>query len=668
VRYVLIAAVSRYRDPALDLAGVALDSKRLRVVFERHTERVGGVREFLHLRDAEATRDGILAALDRLIEETRPDDQVVLYFGGHGHLAPGAAAEHERYVFLPHDATFTTATGAGLSTGVLRTRLERLRPREIVVIFDCCHGGGHSGEVAEAGWSSRLRQEVFDGWRAIYVMAATRGRELAGEVAGTGGFFLQALCEGLEGKAWYDSQGRISAQAAWLYASRRASRRAAELGHVQNPVAGGTPSDEIILTAPAHLAGEWFKVRHLRNPHFVGRDAELRRLHEALAEARPPGGDNRPTGTALTGMGGIGKTALAVEYVYTHRSSYPDGVFWVDAARPLLQVFEEVAFLLGILSRDQAAAGLAAAAFNALNSRPDALLVLDNIPDPSTLLDPVVPGCVPAQLKCHVLFTTRRRDLSPFSEVELGELDAEEALDLLLRHAGCRTALDPEHPAHAEACRITELLGRLPLALELAGAFLGELRPDIALADYRRSLQQHGCLVVVDGGDDPETAPLRRTVHEMAIAATLGDQFRTLTHPDDTLLLRVAGQLPESASIPMIRLGLLAGIDHRRGLGGLLPSPLEASLRRLVRACLIERLDDDRVRLHPLVREFAASQTPRDQMAALRRACAARLAQAYDSVDTLEELAASPTHGIDVMQDDLIAALDLCQEPGDGPA
>ena len=76
-----------------------------------------------------------------------------------------------------------------------------------------------------------------------------------------------------------------------------------------------------------------------RNSEFVGRDGDLVRLHACLSGSGPVG--IRPAG--LTGMGGIGKTQLAVEYVYRHRSDYPDGIFWIDAAGPLAEGFARLA-------------------------------------------------------------------------------------------------------------------------------------------------------------------------------------------------------------------------------------------------------------------------------------------------------------------------------------
>ena len=67
-----------------------------------------------------------------------------------------------------------------------------------------------------------------------------------------------------------------------------------------------------------------------RNHDFVGRTDDLERLHATLQQCEPVG--IRPAG--LTGMGGIGKTQLAVEYVYQHKGDFPDGIFWIDAAKP----------------------------------------------------------------------------------------------------------------------------------------------------------------------------------------------------------------------------------------------------------------------------------------------------------------------------------------------
>lgn len=81
-----------------------------------------------------------------------------------------------------------------------------------------------------------------------------------------------------------------------------------------------------------------FEVPFKRHPHFFGREEDLKRVHAALQGMRPAG--INPAG--LTGQGGIGKTQLAVEYTYRYRHAYPDGIFWLNAVRPLPNEFAKL--------------------------------------------------------------------------------------------------------------------------------------------------------------------------------------------------------------------------------------------------------------------------------------------------------------------------------------
>ena len=75
-----------------------------------------------------------------------------------------------------------------------------------------------------------------------------------------------------------------------------------------------------------------------------------------------------------------------------------------------------------------------------------------------------------------MLFTTRRHDLGRFVGIEVTILPEEPALQLLLRHPSRRAALTPSHADHEHARAIARMLGRLPLALELAGAYPGQVQ------------------------------------------------------------------------------------------------------------------------------------------------------------------------------------------------
>jgi len=195
----------------------------------------------------------------------------------------------------------------------------------------------------------------------------------------------------------------------------------------------------------------FFTVPFPRNADFVGRDANLTTLHAALSGDGPVG--ILPAG--LTGQGGMGKTALAVEYCHRHRDDYEGGVFWVNAAESLAQGFAALGCVINPANFDRPIPRQIDAAARYLNDHPDGLLVLDNVEDPAILARPVATGLIPTELACRVLFTTRRRDLpARCRPVEVTVLPESTALSLLLRHPGCQFIRQPGHPQHAEARRI----------------------------------------------------------------------------------------------------------------------------------------------------------------------------------------------------------------------
>ena len=408
---------------------------------------------------------------------------------------------------------------------------------------------------------------------------------------------------------------------------------------------GETPSE-------ADEKRHFFTVPFPRNADFVGREADLTNLHAALSGGDPA--DNRPVGilpAGLIGQGGMGKTALAVEYCHRHKADYPGGVFWINAAEPLAQGFASLGCLIDPANFDHPIPRQIDAAARYLHSNLDALLVLDNVEDPALLTRPVATDLIPTELACRVLFTTRRRDLPRRCRaVEVTVLPPDAALSLLLsQRNGVQATTGPEQKIAAEICAI---LGHLPLALEIAAAHLR--RPRLSLAHYRQALLERGALAVVDDPKGKVSADDLTTRHTAAVAATLAEQWESLENEDARLLLRVAGQLPAAAQIPIARLGLLAGISDEEDIFG---SPLELATTELENASLIEKLQADELRLHPLVREFAGAQTPTGERDKFRTACAENLHRAYSDFVTLESHCAR--RGVAALEADLASATEL---------
>jgi NB-ARC domain len=128
---------------------------------------------------------------------------------------------------------------------------------------------------------------------------------------------------------------------------------------------------------------KYFMVPYSRNRYFTGRKAQLATLREKLCEEKALQYNHR---VALFGLGGVGKTQLAVQYVYKHSNQY-NAVFWVSAAdeSTLLAGFQEIANLLtGCSPNSQSDVQMVEIARSVLcwfQEHTNWLLVLDNLDD-----------------------------------------------------------------------------------------------------------------------------------------------------------------------------------------------------------------------------------------------------------------------------------------------
>jgi tetratricopeptide (TPR) repeat protein len=219
-----------------------------------------------------------------------------------------------------------------------------------------------------------------------------------------------------------------------------------------------------------------FHVPHPRKQgQMVGREDDMRVLRAQLV-----GGFPTPFGrtAALQGLGGLGKTQFAVEYAYLYRSTYSGGVVWVSADQSIGSQLIKLAEDAGWVAPESDQAHKIDVAARRLRAHPDTLVIFDNVARVGDI-EPYLP--LPSTLS-HILITSRTHQ-EGFVPVPLRLLDYDESLDMLVREAGRQPAGDVDMEA---ARQIARKMGGLPLALELAGAYL-RLRP-ISWAKYRKLL------------------------------------------------------------------------------------------------------------------------------------------------------------------------------------
>jgi tetratricopeptide (TPR) repeat protein/transcriptional regulator with XRE-family HTH domain len=299
----------------------------------------------------------------------------------------------------------------------------------------------------ERGWTQQQVADFIGAPFALYISRWENGTALPSS------YYLERLCQ-LFGKSIHEL-GLSQLQGEW-----QGKPPARPAPREQQPVA--RPPDPRMGTFPTP-----------RNTFFLGREDVLARLHrrlhagQTMALAQPP---------ALSGLGGVGKTQVALEYAYRHAQEY-QAVFWLraDTRDAVVAGFLEIARTLNLPEHDQRDQLIAVAAVkNWFGQHTDWLLILDDADDLAFL-----PEFLPAPLRGHLLLTTRAQALGGLaSRIEVEVLEPETAALLLLRRSGL-LALDAPltqaEPTDVQAAvRLVSELGGLPLALDQAGAYLEE--------------------------------------------------------------------------------------------------------------------------------------------------------------------------------------------------
>ncbi len=349
-------------------------------------------------------------------------------------------------------------------------------------------------------------------------------------------------------------------------------------------------------------------------PAFTGRTATMRELDALLAD--------REATAVVTGMAGVGKSALAVHWAYRVRERFPDGQLFVNlrghAATPALRPIEALATVLRSLGVPAGDVPVdreeAAALYRSLLAGRRVLVLLDNAGS-AEQVRPLLPGTV----DCFVLVTSRdqlsglvARDGA--RQVDLDVLTASEAAEVLARILGQqRVHREPEAlAALAQAC------AHLPLALRIAAANLVG-QPHLTVAEYLARLTTGDPLSALEIADDPEAA----------VRGAFDLSYQALA-PDARRMFRLLGVAP-GPELAEPAVAALTGVP---------PAHARRLLEALRRAHLVIQGAADRVALHDLLRCYAeercAAETGgQERVDALRRlyewyesgvaGCAARL-------------------------------------------
>ncbi|MFC0542485.1 AfsR/SARP family transcriptional regulator [Kutzneria chonburiensis] len=399
--------------------------------------------------------------------------------------------------------------------------------------------------------------------------------------------------------AVYPLDERLSGQTMLaLYRAGRQAKAIAEHGRIRTRLAtelGVDPSPQLqaiyqqILTGEADIAAAVAVPRQLPTaaPSFVGRADLLAQLDELRA------GGTR----VLSGIGGVGKTWLALQWAGRNLEHFPDGQLYVDLhgfgpGEPMSPDAALLGFLQGlgvdsaVIPADRQSR---AALYRSTTAGRRLLVVLDNAGDTAQVA-PLLPGGGSA------LVTSRNRLAGLVTShgarpVLVDVLDDAEARDLFVRQLDSPRLSEPALDDLVEHC------AGLPLALGIVAA-RAVTQPDLPLSELADELRDQASRL--DGLDSGEI--------DLSLRAVFSSSLRSLP-PDAVELFTLLGSAP-GPDISVAAAAALAGVK--------IPA-VRNLLRQLENASLIARTPHHRYRMHDLVRLHARELSSPNLSTALLR-------------------------------------------------
>lgn len=236
--YLLAVGVSQYANPdynnlvlpakdARDFAAAAL-RQRQAALYRDVEARV--------LTDREATRAGILQALEWLSRSVGPEDTAMLFLAGHG-----VTLIDRSYYFLPHDADVDRLAQTAIANSQLTRLIASIKGQRLFFI-DTCHAGNALGGRRFSTEVAYLVNDLVSDENAVIVYSSSTGKQLSVEKDAWGnGAFTKVLVEGINGGADLRNTGRITQKGLDFYLADEVPRLTRGLQTPLTIIPFGTP-------------------------------------------------------------------------------------------------------------------------------------------------------------------------------------------------------------------------------------------------------------------------------------------------------------------------------------------------------------------------------------------------------------------------------------------
>ncbi len=353
-------------------------------------------------------------------------------------------------------------------------------------------------------------------------------------------------------------------------------------------------------------------------PYFTGRITDMWELHFLLKQKQTAVIEGKPGQGCVglvTGMGGLGKTQLAVEYVHRFGLCYPGGVFWVNAEQGIPEMILRLCqdAKIEVDARLEEKRQLIEL-WNKMSSLGQVLIVMDNFPENEALQPRLPPGGA-----IYVLVTTRRRDLTNYSRICLEILSPEEAIALI----------DSGERQFGEAAKpLVEALGRLPLALELARNYLN-VRKDMSIKKLLQAIRAKGEIAALDIFAKKYADELP-TGHSKEVSATIQMSYDLASDFAKKVMQVMAFLAPTPVPVRLLRKILNVAEDDP------LEDPLNEAVSELDNLSLLNFDKESDPFIHRLIAGFVRMSIQKDEetFQSVVKAVLAEMSRVEDDKDT----------------------------------
>ncbi len=371
---------------------------------------------------------------------------------------------------------------------------------------------------------------------------------------------------------------------------------------------GNAVSNAISHISSPTVQSIW-SVPYRPNPFFTGREDILTHLYTVLRSSRTAA---LTQAQAISGLGGIGKTQIALEYAHRYRTDY-QAIFWINAStREALNTdFAALAASLGLPGQYESDQDIVVPVVKHwLATHTQWLLILDDVDIPEIIVD-----FLPAHIKGDVLITTRQQALGTIAQgIEVEKMELDESVNFLLhRSRGLSSSSSLDQVAEENRARAAEVfaaLDGLPLALDQAGAYIEET--GCGLSQYLNLFATRRKELLLRRGKYPIEHPdsvaatwslsFQQVEQESSAAVDLLNLFAFLdpeSIPEEVITLGAAelgNTLEKTASDPL-QVDSIIELLRRYSLIRRNPDAKSLSIHRLVQAVLKDSMDREMQRM-----------------------------------------------------------------------